>query len=119
VRAVVRSEEKGEHFKSLFPKHAHLIEYVVVRDISAPGCYDEAAQGVYTIIHLASPLAGKGADNDMEKAYLIPATEGVKNILISASKSSSVRRVVLTSSAAAVVDSAVSFSKPYDPTLRN
>ena len=64
---------------------------------------------------MASPLPGT-AGTDNEAGYLIPARDGIVNMLKSASKSSSVKRVVMTASSAAVVDSKVPTSVPYCPT---
>jgi len=103
VRAVVRSIAKGNDLKAVFPVYDDRIEAVVIENNELDGCYDSVVQGVDAIIHLASPLPGT-AGTDPEKGYLIPAREGARNILKSAAKASSVKRVVITSSAASVLD---------------
>ena len=103
IRVVVRSQAKGDELKKLFPEHADKIETVVVADNSQEGAYDIVVQGVSKVIHMASPLAGT-AGTDNETGYLIPARDGIVNMLKSVSKSDSVKRVVMTSSSTAVVD---------------
>jgi nucleoside-diphosphate-sugar epimerase len=103
IRAVVRSHEKGDELKSLFPEHAEKIETVVVADNSPEGAYDEVVRGATVVVHMASPLPGT-AGTDNEQGYLIPARDGTVNMLKSASKADSVKRLVVTSSSAAVVD---------------
>lgn len=76
------------------------------------GAYDEVVQDVDIVIHMASPLAGTGG-SDNEAGYLIPAREGVLSMLRSAKKSPTVKRVVITSSSAAVLDHSVPNSVPY------
>jgi nucleoside-diphosphate-sugar epimerase len=89
----------------------------IVENIEAPGAYDSAAQGVDVVVHMASPLPGAegtvGKDNEM--GILIPARDGIVNMLKSAKKSSSVKRVVLTSSSAAVMDPKIPRNEPYMP----
>ena len=114
LRVVVRSQAKGDAVKSIFPKYANKIQIAIVENNEAPGAYDAAVQGVDIVIHMASPLPGT-AGTDNETGYLIPARDGIVNMLKSASKSSSVKRVVMTASSAAVVDSKVPTSVAYFP----
>ncbi|ODV81507.1 NADPH-dependent methylglyoxal reductase GRE2 [Suhomyces tanzawaensis NRRL Y-17324] len=98
----VRSEEKGQHFAKLF--NSSHFSYVVVPDIAIPGAFDEAFKAhpaISTVFHVASPF--HLSSENVEQNLLKPLIEGTKNIL-SAIKSfgTNVRRVVLTSSAAAV-----------------
>jgi hypothetical protein len=76
------------------------------------GAYDDVVKDVDIVVHMASPLAGTGG-SDNEASYLIPAREGILSMLRSAKKSPSVKRVVITSSSAAVRDSSVPSSVPY------
>ena len=86
----------------------------IVENNEAPGAYDNVAQGVDVIVHMASPLPGAEgtAGKENEKGILIPARDGILNMLKSAKKSSSVKRVVFTSSSTAVIDSAVPIHEP-------
>ncbi|KAL2629033.1 hypothetical protein R1flu_013719 [Riccia fluitans] len=70
-------------------------------DLLTAGAYDEIVQGVDGIFHTASPFFLKGI-TDPEEQFLTPAVKGTLNVLQSAAKVDSVKRVVLTSSAASV-----------------
>jgi nucleoside-diphosphate-sugar epimerase len=112
VRAVVRTPSKGDALKAVFPSYADKIETPVVENMEAHGAYDDVVKDVDVVIHMASPLPGTSAANN-EAGYLIPAREGILGMLRSASKSPSVKRVVITTSSAAVLDSSVPADSPY------
>jgi nucleoside-diphosphate-sugar epimerase len=107
LRTVVRSPAKGEALKSLYPDYADKIELAVVEDMEAPNAYNEVVQGVNVVVHMASPLPGFGKGN--EKDILIPAREGVLNMLRAASTSPTVKRVIMTASSTGVVESVSRF----------
>lgn len=69
-------------------------------DLLSEGAYHEAAQGCAVIFHTASPFVT--AVSDPQKELVDPAVLGTKNVLDEANKVESVRRVVLTSSSAAI-----------------
>jgi nucleoside-diphosphate-sugar epimerase len=98
--------------KALFPDYASQLTTILVENHEIATAYDEVVQGVDAVIHMASPLPPSKPHVDNEKEILIPARDGAVNMLKSASKSSSVRRVVLTSSSAAVVDPKVPRNEP-------
>ena len=98
--------------KALFPENSSRLTTIIVENHEIPTAYDEAVQGVDIVIHMASPLVPSHAF-DNEKDILIPARDGVVNILRSASKSPSVKRVVLTSSSAAVTNNDIPRSEAY------
>lgn len=108
----MRSKAKGKAVKALFPSYAEKIELVIVENNEAAGAFDDAVHGVDVGIHMASPLPGT-AGEDNEAGYLIPARDGIVNMLESAKRSPSVRRVVMTASAAAVIDSKIPVNEPY------
>lgn len=59
VVATVRREEQA---KKIYSKHSILpyqdqLSFAVVKDITAPGAFKEAMQGVTYVIHIASPIA--------------------------------------------------------------
>lgn len=64
------------------------------------GSYDEAMKGCELVFHTASPFINKV--NNPQRDLVDPAVNGTKNILESANKTASVKRVVLTSSCAAI-----------------
>lgn len=65
-----------------------------------PGSYAEAMAGCRYVFHTASPFITKV--KDPQKELIEPAVLGTRNVLEEASRTPSVRRVVLTSSTAAV-----------------
>lgn len=65
------------------------------------GEFDEAAKGCEVVIHTASPFITQGV-KDAQKQLIEPALNGTRNVLKAANNAGSVKRVVLTSSVAAV-----------------
>ena len=57
VCGTVRSESKTSYLREIFSDElsAGKLELVIVPDITAPGAFDEAVQGVDAIEHIASP----------------------------------------------------------------
>jgi nucleoside-diphosphate-sugar epimerase len=102
VRVISRSVEKGEALKANFKEYSQKIEVSKVEDQLADGAYDEAAKGVDYIIHTASPFIMNA--KDVKAELLTPAVKMATNMLSAAHKSNSAKRVVLTSSLAAIVD---------------
>jgi nucleoside-diphosphate-sugar epimerase len=112
VRAIVRSQSKALKIASDFPIYSlpHL-SFAIVPDITTPGAFNDAVQSnppFDILIHTASPfLYGAVSDNSQ---FLDPAIKGTLEVLKAVKEfAPSVKRVVLTSSCAAVVD----FSAPY------
>ncbi|KAL0958148.1 hypothetical protein HGRIS_000315 [Hohenbuehelia grisea] len=104
VRGTVRSEGKGAQLVALFKERGfepEKFEYVVVKDIAEKGAFDEAVKGVDAIEHIASPVHLQ-ADDPQE--LIEPAVNGTVGILESALKyAPTIKRVVITSSSAAVL----------------
>lgn len=118
VRAVVRSQAKADQVKKSHQEWSQQIDgFSIIPDITAPGAYDEAVQGVDYIMHVASPFTFAIQDN--EKDLLIPAKEGTLNILRAATTQSSVKRVVITSSCAAMFDLSKGIRPGYTYTERD
>jgi nucleoside-diphosphate-sugar epimerase len=90
----VRSQAKA----GSLPKSDKL-QLVKVPDIVAPGAYADAVKGVTSIIHVASPYH---FDVSRNEELLVPAREGTLNMLRAAATESGVKRVVITSSFAAM-----------------
>lgn len=108
VRATVRNPDKAtglEHLHDLaaaYPGKLTLHQ----ADLLDHGSYTESMQGCELVIHTASPfLIGKV--RDPYEDLVRPALEGTKNVLDSVDATPSVKRVVLTSSVAAIYGDAV------------
>jgi len=64
------------------------------------GSFDDAAIGCDAILHVASPFTLRF--KDAQRDLLDPAIKGTRNVLFAASKSGTVKKVILTSSVAAI-----------------
>ncbi|WP_141432680.1 NAD-dependent epimerase/dehydratase family protein [Bacillus sp. 03113] len=103
VRITVRDKNKKE-------KYEHLLQiekvtpgklFVYEADLLIEGSFDQAVEGSEVVFHTASPFFINGI-KDAYSQLVKPAQEGTRNLLQSVNKVSSVKRVVLTSSVAAV-----------------
>lgn len=103
VRGTVRSMKKDKELSPLreLPGAVDRLEFVEA-DLLTPGAFDDAATDCDFIIHTASPYS-LNTENP-QKDLIDPAVMGTRNVLSAAKKSGSVRRVVLTSSMAAITD---------------
>lgn len=70
-------------------------------DLLDSGSFDEPMQGCELVIHTASPFFITRIRNP-EEELLRPAKEGTRNILETAKRTPSIKRVVLTSSVVAI-----------------
>lgn len=111
VRCAVRKTE-DEHTIRARPAVRRLnpglrLSFIVVPDITTPRALVAAAEDAAYIIHTASPLPSKSArwitTDDARETFIKPAAAGTLNILDAAEQSGTVRRVVFTSSIAAIV----------------
>ncbi|KAF8608520.1 D-lactaldehyde dehydrogenase [Ceratobasidium sp. AG-I] len=106
VRGTVRSAGKGDYLKDLFKSHSGKFEYVIVKDMAEDGAFDEAVEGIDAVAHTASPVTFETED---PQAVIVPAVKGTIGILKSIQEHApGVQRVVITSSAATILDT----SKP-------
>lgn len=101
----VRSVEKGENILAAYPESSKgQLSYVVVPDIAQEGAFDQAIISdppFDAVLHTASPFHFRFQD---PKELLDPAIHGTKGILRAIKdKAPSVKRVVITSSFAAIV----------------
>ncbi|KAH7243030.1 hypothetical protein B0J15DRAFT_566053 [Fusarium solani] len=109
VRAAARSQSKVDKvlaapsISALDPSSDQLT-FVMVPDMTAPGAYDDAVQGVDLIVHVAAPLpSGEASSDKAENALVKVSVEGSLAILKSANeKGKTVRRIVMTSSTVAI-----------------
>ncbi len=70
-------------------------------DLLDPGAFDEAAAGCSHVMHVASPYFARAANP--QRDLIDPAVDGTLNVLGAARKAGTVKRVVLTSSFAAMM----------------
>ncbi|XP_022633150.1 cinnamoyl-CoA reductase 1-like [Vigna radiata var. radiata] len=101
VRATVRNpanHEKVDHLLKLDGAKERLHLYKA--DLLEEGSFDDAFEGCYGVFHTASPV--QSIVNDPQKELIDPAVKGTLNVVKSCAKSTSVKRIVLTSSFAAV-----------------
>jgi nucleoside-diphosphate-sugar epimerase len=103
VHATVRDPydtAKVSHLKSIAEKaDADLIFFQA--DLLKPGSFDEAVKNCDLVIHTASPFSITNV-KDPEKELIRPAKEGTINVLESANRTPSVKRVVFTSSVVSI-----------------
>lgn len=86
--------------ESVFAEYHRQIDYVIIPDITDEAAFDGGVlDGVDYVMHLASPLA-HGTD---KQAYFAPAVKGTTAVLKAAAKVASIKKVVVTSSIAALI----------------
>ncbi|EPE09018.1 ketoreductase [Ophiostoma piceae UAMH 11346] len=104
--SMVRTEAKGKAIvDTIDVPLRHLVSYVLVDDVACEGSFDDALQTntFDYVIHTASPY--QLHVTDPVRDFLDPAVRGTRGLLQSVHKyAPSVRRVVLTSSSAAMIN---------------
>ncbi|KAK8139537.1 NAD(P)-binding protein [Apiospora sp. TS-2023a] len=124
VVVTVRSEEKGRTIVKTLKDPSHRCSFAVVEDIAKEGAYDALFQSTADgggaekpfdyVVHTASPY--QLYVEDPVKDFLDPAIKGTTGLLHSIlTHAPSVRRVVITSSSAAVINPK-NHAKMYDET---
>lgn len=111
VRATVRDASdpaKTDHLRKL-SRNGVDVE-LVSADLMTPGAFDAAFEGCEGVVHAASSVRLKA--DDPQKEIVDVAVNGTRNVLESARKAG-VRRVVQTSSIAAVADPNRSTERPF------
>ena len=107
VHAAVRDpqkEEKVHHLNGIAKNSNGTIKYFK-SDLLNEGSYAEAMQGCELVFHTASPFTSEY--DDPQKELIEPAVKGTANVLNQANKTDSVKRIVLTSSCAAIYTDAI------------
>jgi nucleoside-diphosphate-sugar epimerase len=82
---------------------------IIVPEITSEGAYDEAVKDVQYIIHCAARITS-GITSQFEELIIAPAVNGTIGILKSAQSSPSVKRVIITSSIAAMIPAQAFFN---------
>ena len=107
VRAIVRSQSKADQVLKDFPEAGSSLDFGIVPDITASHAFDSVIQSqppFDAVIHTASPYLYSVVTDNL-KDLIEPAIKGTEEILKSIkSHAPGVKRVVLTSSCAAVLD---------------
>ncbi len=102
VRLSVRNlqaADKYAHLQRIADNSAGTL-HPFAADLRHEGAFDAAVQGADAVIHMASPFRLKIADAQTD--LIEPAVQGTRNVLQAATRSGSVKKVVLTSSVAAI-----------------
>lgn len=103
VHAPVRdpeNEEKLKYLNALAEKSPGSIKYFKA-DLLEEGSYEESMKDCELVFHTASPFIN--TVKDPQRDLIDPALKGTRNVLESVNKTESVKRVVLTSSVAAIM----------------
>ncbi len=103
VRGTVRRLDRASALAPLraFPGAGERLELVAANLLDA-GAFDAAVAGAEFVIHTASPYLLDV--RDPARDLVAPAVEGTRNVLLACTRAGSVKRVVLTSSMAAMTD---------------
>lgn len=107
VHAAVRNpndEKKVGHLKEIAKNTKGELK-LFKSDLLTPGSYEQAMEGCELVYHTASPFTTN--ITDPQKELIDPAVKGTENVLKSAIITSSVKRVVDTSSCAAIYTDAI------------
>jgi len=107
VHAMVRdpaNKKKLAHLDEIATSAPGSIRYFAA-DLLSEGAYDQAMQGCELVFHTASPFTSK--ITDPQRDLVDPALKGTRNVLASVERTPSVKRVVLTSSCAAIIGDAI------------
>lgn len=103
VRITVRNKsnvDKYRHLREIESETPGTLN-VYEADLLKPGSFKDAVDGAEFVMHTASPFVIDDSDN-AQKMLVDPAVNGTKNLLNAVNNSNSVKRVVLTSSLAAI-----------------
>lgn len=101
VRGTVRSQSAGEELRRALAPHTDRLDRLelVEADLTGDEGWDAAVRGCAFVQHIASPFPLENPEDASE--LVVPAVEGTRRVLAAAARQG-VRRVVLTSSVAAV-----------------
>ena len=101
VRGTVRGGAEKYPFLTGLPGAPARLE-LVNADLTTEGAFDEVVRGAEIVMHTASPYALDV--KDPQRDLVDPAVKGTTSVLESCRKAGTVKRVVLTSSMAAITD---------------
>jgi nucleoside-diphosphate-sugar epimerase len=104
VRGIARSLQKTEYLKNKYPDATASgdLTFQAVADIQAPHAMDSAIADAEYLAHVASPFFLKA--DDPVKELIDPAVNGTENVMSSAIAAKNLKKVVVVSSFASVID---------------
>jgi len=105
----IRKPEQAQNVTRRYPEHASKVETVVISDMTKPESFKEVLSNVDFIFHLASPMPGTGTD--VRTDYINPAVQTTEAILHAALEFPQIKKVVLDSSALALLPVDALFAK--------
>lgn len=114
VRGSVRdtkNEKKVKPLHNLCPDAKHPLE-LVEADLMKPESWLEAVKGCSYVMHVASPFPTEAPKNDDD--VIKPAVEGTLSVLKACAEAGGVKRIILTSSMAAIYGGVAEKDKIYD-----
>ncbi|KAJ5111638.1 hypothetical protein N7532_002173 [Penicillium argentinense] len=97
LRVCVR--KVSDRLQALLSEHSEQVEYVTIPDLTDETAFQGKLNGVDYVLHLASAVP-RGTD---KKDYFIPAVKGTTVLLKEAAGVASIKKVVVTSSRAALI----------------
>jgi len=110
----IKNKNKTQHLLDLNKNNKGKLVFFET-NLLKEGSYDNAMIGCELVFHTASPFKMK--TQNPKKDFIEPALKGTKNVLTSATKTKTVKRVVLTSSCAAMYADAIDTTKKPNKTL--
>ncbi|KAJ0268232.1 hypothetical protein COL940_013576 [Colletotrichum noveboracense] len=102
VRGSTRTLAKGKEMIKTREQYADKLDFIEVGDFENTNVFDERMEGIDGIIHVASPFTYDVKDNERE--LIRPAKNGVHAIMSAAEAQPNIKRIVITSSFAAVLN---------------
>ena len=115
VKATVRDKSndgKVGHLLKMGEEYPGKLE-LFEADLLKNGSFEDAIKDCELVIHNASPFKIWGI-KDPQKELITPALEGTRNILYTANKTQSVKRIVLTSSVVSIYGDAIDIRNTPD-----
>ncbi|NJK90033.1 MAG: NAD-dependent epimerase/dehydratase family protein [Myxococcales bacterium] len=95
-----RDERKLAHLRQMSDANGGRLR-LFAADLSTSSGFDDAFERCSVVFHTASPFT-TGTPEDPEASLVTPAVQGTRNVLEAVNRANDVRRVVLTSSCAAI-----------------
>ena len=108
VHLTVRDKSRTDKYEIFNNIHSGMLK-VFEADLLVQGSYDEAIEGCEVVMHIASPFSLRTKDH--QKELIDPALKGTVNVLGSVNRTPSVKKVVLTSSVAAIIGDSIDMSE--------